>query len=113
MGDFANFIAFMLGADLASHKLLDRYEEGDFIPNGDFESLENINFRHAGGFDLYQCCQQISEDMQSGPIYCGRLATIVVGTRKRYIGLCKKCAKRPNKRLRWVTPEAKDSLYGK
>jgi hypothetical protein len=55
----------------------------DYIPNGeevDEESAKNLRFRRVREDEIYQCCCQTSRDIQSGPIYCGKLADYVAET---------------------------------
>lgn len=112
MKNFLNVLALMVGARVVSPKMLELYKDGDFIPDGESIASKELigKFRPTTPFDVYQCCHWVGSDIQSGPYYCGRIATQVVGTRDKHIGLCKKHAHRCGSNLRWATPKAKDSL---
>lgn len=48
----------------------------DFIPGGPIVNIAGMEFRElSDGDPAYQCCCQTSHDMQSGPIFCGSLAS--------------------------------------
>lgn len=80
-----------------------RYEEADFIPEGDEIETEQLVFRWTQSYELFRCCRCIARDSQSGPYYCGRRATKVAGGPSVYVGLCDKHANDLPDTLRFAT----------
>lgn len=68
----------------------------DFIPGKEWVD-DPVDLRPPDGF--YRCCVQTSNDIQSGPIYCGDRATLVADQRDRP-GLTTAVCKRHERRLR-------------
>ncbi len=72
----------------------------DFIPRGESVDITSLVFQPAG-VDINFCCQGVGNDIQSGPYYCGDIATVVAhidtgGT----VGLCKKHVKACSTKLK-------------
>jgi len=57
---------------LPVEELLDR----DFIPGGKSVSLDDLYDIEETDHPLHRCCVSVSHDIQSGPIFCGKPATI-------------------------------------
>jgi hypothetical protein len=63
----------------------------DFIPGGGLLSPEEVGslvFRRTTASELFQCCVSVGEDIQSGPLYCGRIAEWVAPHRDGSVALC-------------------------
>lgn len=49
----------------------------DFIPGGaqlSRDEVSKLEFRRTLSHEILQCCVKTQYDMQSGPIYCGRVS---------------------------------------
>lgn len=55
--------------------------ESDFIPGGERVDIRKLRFRRTEEHEVYRCCRQVADDIQSGPIYCGQVAEWVATTR--------------------------------
>lgn len=65
--------------------------QSDFIPDGKRLSREEVlklEFRKTTADEVYQCCLSTQYDMQSGPIFCGRVAEWIAITEGGFIALC-------------------------
>ncbi len=54
----------------------------DFVPDGTVMSFDKIHkegiaFRKLSRDEVWRCCRMTSEDIQSGPIYCGKMAQLL------------------------------------
>ena len=105
-----NIIAVMLGADVVSREWLEMYDGCDFIPDAPSSHIDDLRFRQTTYWEVFQCCEQVGDDIQSGPMYCGKIADLVVGDRFKYIGLCSRHKNGCSERLKWATVHAKDNL---
>lgn len=110
MWRFACRIARILGLPVVSRELLQRYKQGDFIPDGEEVVVGTLQFRHTHSHELFQCCEMTGYDVQSGPYYCGQLATVVAGNTRSYVGLCERHARGCRPQVRRATLNAKYSL---
>lgn len=55
--------------------LAKQIENKDFIPDGKRLKFEDIEgWRETTEYEILYCCVQIDDDIQSGPIYCGKVA---------------------------------------
>lgn len=66
-------------------------QEKDFIPRGKPISRESLSFRRTTENEVYRCCAHVGNDLQSGPMFCGKIAEFVAFTEsgeKGYVGLC-------------------------
>jgi hypothetical protein len=77
--------------------------QGDYIPNGpriSHDEWQKLVFRRAKPDEIHQCAMQVDNDMQSGPIYCGKIAEYVafpVGPDG--VGIAAVCKRHPPKIL--------------
>jgi len=62
--------------------------QSDFIPNGEWIDISTLEFRRTLPDEVYQCCVRSGHDIQSGPIYCGRVAEWIAFTIKGSVALC-------------------------
>lgn len=65
----------------------------DFIPNGkevNNEEFSGLEFRKTLDNEVYQCTTQVDYDIQSGPIFCGKIAEYIapVEDGRRVLPLC-------------------------
>jgi len=61
----------------------------DFIPGGKAVNIRTLRFRRTeSDEEVHQCCRQTSYDIQSGPIYCGKIAEYIADTADGHVALC-------------------------
>lgn len=64
----------------------------DYIPNGrriSRDEFSDLKFRRTEEYEIYQCGCQTGNDIQSGPIYCGRVADFLAETKEGVLAACK------------------------
>lgn len=67
----------------------------DFIPGGPLVSLDDLEPPQPTDDPTARCCRMVGDDVQSGPIYCGRPAAYRAMMRDRSLGgfvdWCERC----------------------
>ncbi len=74
-------------------KELARQLQRDYVPNGRAVNIEDFQgrWRRTRDGEILQCGRSRSYDLQSGPIYCGRVAEYVAEMGDDQLILCKRC----------------------
>jgi len=61
---------------------------GDYIPTGKPVDIRTLRFRKTKDHEILLCCRPTSNDIQSGPIYCGDVSEFVAENDEGYVALC-------------------------
>lgn len=65
---------------------------GDFIPGGKMVDINILRFRRTNDTEVFRCCRQTQNDLQSGPIFCGDIAEFIARTADGIAALCERHA---------------------
>ena len=63
----------------------------DYIPGGKAlsrDQVEQLVFRETTEVEIYHCCRQTGDDLQSGPGFCGALADFIAPVPNGLVALC-------------------------
>lgn len=63
----------------------------DYVPKGKPVRIKDLTFRKLKDDEpVYQCCKPTAHDIQSGPIFCGKIASYIafVSAENGYVFLC-------------------------
>lgn len=78
-----------------------RIRRGDYIPLGNDLSVDSLAFFPTGEHEVYFCSQHTGHDVQSGPFYCGDVAShVAFGSNGEVICLCDRHMKKHSSTLK-------------
>lgn len=77
-----------LGLTILTQQIAKQIRHGDYIPKGGLIPEKTLRFELIPPTHVYRCCQQTGNDMQSGPYYCGEIATYAAAVPGGHVALC-------------------------
>lgn len=85
----AKALSDISGYQPLTKEVAQKIRRGNFIPRGDYISVDASEFRETSDFQIHFCCKEVGNDIQSGPLYCSDIAAyICFGGDGRVVGLC-------------------------
>ncbi len=82
-------------------EVAERIRRGCFIPRGEEVVTDTLEFFSTGPHEVHFCSEWVSNDPQSGPIYCGDIASKIAFTvQGNVVGLCGRHEHRHGKHLK-------------